>query len=71
MKIILAVDYTVLPAGMKIDKGEIDVCPICGKNGIATKIGGEVFYTHTNTITENVHGRIEFGDETCPPSRFC
>jgi len=66
MRTMLAKDYTVLPVGMKTDKGEIQVCPICGKNGVEVKIGGEVFYTHANTITENAQGELEFGDETCP-----
>jgi hypothetical protein len=65
MRIMVAKDYTVLPVGTKIERGEIRVCPICGKNGIAINIGGEVFYTHTYTITENAQGEIAFGDETC------
>jgi len=63
MRTMLAKDYTVLPVGMKTNKGEIQVCPICGKNGI------EVFYTRANTITENVQGEIELGDETCSSPR--
>ena len=66
MRTMVANDYTVLPVGTKIDRAEIQTCPICGKNGLAIGIGGEVFYAHTNTITEDARGRIEFSDETCP-----
>ena len=65
MTTVVAKDYTILPVGMKIDRGEIQVCPICCKNAVAINIGGEVFYTHKNIVTENAQGVIEFGDETC------
>jgi len=69
MRTMLAKDYTVLSVGVKTKTGEIQVCPICGKNGIEVKIGGEVFYTHAYTVTENAQGEIELGDETCSSPR--
>lgn len=69
MRTMLAKDYTILSVGMNTNKGEIQLCPICGKNGVEVKIGGEVFYTHAITITEKAPGEIEFGDETCSSAK--
>ena len=39
-------NYSALPVGMKIDDGEIVVCPECGQNGLRQVSGMKEFFTH-------------------------
>jgi hypothetical protein len=61
-------NYAILPIGEKLDKGDIQVCPHCGKHGLATEICGKTFYTHRYGIFPCVGGTGEIIDETCPAS---
>jgi hypothetical protein len=42
-------DYTGLPVGTKLEKGEIKVCPECGARGLAETSGNKEFFTHSQT----------------------
>jgi hypothetical protein len=66
-------DYTVLPVGTKLDKGEVQVCSYCRKNGLATKTNDVTFYAHRvgiakRKVVENnrLIEETEIIDETCP-----
>jgi hypothetical protein len=43
-------DYTKLPVGQKIEDGQIEKCPHCGRNGLAAKVEGKNFYTHIEAV---------------------
>jgi hypothetical protein len=35
--VIVTKDYSAMAIGTKIDRGEIQICPTCGKNALVTK----------------------------------
>jgi hypothetical protein len=57
-------DFTTLAVGEKVVRGEIRVCPKCGKNGIAMEYPSMTFYTHTETVNFSADS-VEISDETC------
>jgi hypothetical protein len=46
-------DYTRLPLGTQLEKGEIRKCPQCGKAGLAQES-----FTHTETYGLDEHGEL-------------
>jgi hypothetical protein len=60
-------DYTRLQIGEKIDNGEIQICPHCGKNGLAEQVNGKMFFTHFQAVGFNdSSGQPEMKWEWCP-----
>jgi ribosome-binding protein aMBF1 (putative translation factor) len=44
-------DYSNLSVGTKIEGGEIQVCPKCGKRGLREITDGSEWFTHTQAVT--------------------
>jgi hypothetical protein len=42
----MGIDYSALAVGEKLEDGEIEVCPHCGKNGLAKPESGMMFWNH-------------------------
>jgi hypothetical protein len=65
---MLSKDYTRLPLGATIDGGEIKLCPLCGKLGLAVERpeSGKVHYTHSQSLEFDQEGGVDFqlGDHT-------
>jgi hypothetical protein len=59
-------DYTLLEVGAKIDNGEIQLCPHCGKKGLAEEVNGMMFFTHFQAVGFNDSGLPEMKWEWCP-----
>jgi hypothetical protein len=63
-------DYTRLPIGTKLEEGEIQRCPYCGKHGYAQTISGKAYYTHSESISQTTDAdkswQIETKRESCP-----
>lgn len=59
-------DYTELEVGAKIDNGEIQTCPHCGKNGLAEEVNGKMFFTHFQAVGFDDVGLPEMKWEWCP-----
>jgi hypothetical protein len=62
-------DYTRLPIGTKLEEGEIQKCPYCGKPGYAQTINGKMYYTHSESIAQTVDAdkswKIDIKRESC------
>ena len=58
-------DYTQMAAGTKIGRGEIKICPRCGRLGLAKEINDVVFVTHSEWAAPNSKGEIEAGEDEC------
>jgi hypothetical protein len=60
-------DYTQMPIGVKIQKGDTAECPHCKKVGIVEPRNGKTFYFHRlgYRLTSN-EDIPEIIDETCP-----
>jgi hypothetical protein len=58
-------DYRVLPIGTKIDRGEIQVCPRCGKTGLRTENENMIIYTHVEGTAISTDGSPEMFDQVC------
>ena len=63
-------DYTRLPIGTKLEEGEIQRCPYCGKPGYAQTISGKTYYTHSESISQIVNAagswKIDIKRVSCP-----
>jgi hypothetical protein len=59
-------DYTLLPIGTAIARGEIQACPHCGKNGVKTTVEGITYYTHQERVGLDSTNGLHIGWETCP-----
>jgi hypothetical protein len=59
-------DYTLLQIGEKIENGEIQACPHCGKKGLAEEVNGKMFFTHFQAVGFNASGLPEMKWEWCP-----
>lgn len=63
---MLRADFTDLPIGMKVGKGEIQVCPYCGRTGLAETVEGRTWYTHRQVTELNSEGIQCLVWEQCP-----
>ena len=61
--------YTNLPLGTKVERGEIQICPHCGRRGIAENDQGAIYYIHAESLGRNAQGNMEFKWESCPAQR--
>ena len=43
--------FTLLPIGLKIENGEIQVCPYCNRRGKLEVVGGKRWYIHSETVS--------------------
>jgi hypothetical protein len=61
-------DYTSYPIGTRIEgvEGEIQICPHCGKNGLANLVDGKMVYTHSQSYEFNEHQEFTFKVKSCP-----
>ena len=59
-------DYTQLPIGTKVAKGEIQDCPHCKRRGLKETVNGKDFYTHSQWAGFNEEGHPELGWVMCP-----
>jgi predicted nucleic acid-binding Zn ribbon protein len=62
-------DYTQMPAGVTLQKGDTAECPHCKKVGVVERRDNNVFYFHRLgyklVANQSIVGII---DETCPTS---
>jgi hypothetical protein len=63
-------DYTRLPIGTKLEEGEIQTCPHCGKPGYAqTTDKNKMYYIHSESTSQTVDAdqswKIEVKRESC------
>jgi hypothetical protein len=58
-------DYTQMTAGTKVDRGEIQICPSCGRLGLTKEINEVIFVTHSAWLTPNGKGELEGGEDEC------
>jgi hypothetical protein len=63
---MITTDYTLLAIGTKIDRGEILICPDCGRPGLAEEIYGKTYFTHSQSAGVNNDGDIEMASDECP-----
>ncbi len=62
-------DYTKFPIGQKVDRGEIQICPHCGRRGVAETVNGMTFFTHSQWARINdKEPKYEIGWDMCPKS---
>jgi hypothetical protein len=70
LKTVGTTDYTRLPIGTKLEKGEIQICSYCGRPGYAQTIDGKKHYTHSEIISRTVDAdkswKIDFKWDSCP-----
>lgn len=59
-------DFTKLPVGTKLDNGEVEACPHCGRAGMVEKVDGNTFYVHSEAVGINEERKIEIKWEMCP-----
>jgi hypothetical protein len=59
-------DYTRLPIGTKIDNGEIQTCPHCGKLGLLEEVDGKKWFTHSQARGFNSKGSPQISWDMCP-----
>jgi hypothetical protein len=60
-------DFTGLDVGTTVVGGVIEVCPKCGKNGVAMKQRGGMLYKHAETTSVNsATGQSEITVKGCP-----
>ena len=64
------VDYILLPLGTEVDYSEIQLCPHCGKRGLAEKVNGDTFYTHLQVLRFDENSRPDFRWEWCPKPAY-
>jgi hypothetical protein len=59
-------DYSQFPVGTMIDKCEIQLCPHCGKTGLAERIRNTTFFMHFQAwATAGIHhGKTKW--DWCP-----
>ena len=58
-------DYTLLSIGTKIGRGEIKICPLCKRAGLARQMDEVLLFTHAEWAGVNRDGFPEIGDEEC------
>ena len=58
-------DYTDLPIGTQIDKGEIVVCPYCHRRGLKVFVNDVAFYNH-RMGSFLVGEMVQIVEESCP-----
>jgi hypothetical protein len=58
-------DYTELPIGTRIDKGEIVICPYCHRHGLKVFVNDVAFYNHRMGAFL-VGEMVQIVDESCP-----
>lgn len=63
---IIVEDYTQMPIGVKIQKGDITECPHCKKVGVIESRNEKTFYFHRLGYKLINGGPPEIIDETCP-----
>lgn len=61
-------DYTLLPIGTKIGQGEIKICPLCKKAGLAKQVDKVLFFRHAEWAGVNPDGFPELRGEECQVS---
>jgi hypothetical protein len=59
-------DYTNLPIGTKIVRGEIGACPYCDRIGLVKDVDGMIFVTHSEWVLPNKDGSLSIGEDECP-----
>jgi hypothetical protein len=59
-------DFTRLPIGTAVARGEVAVCPYCGKNGVKTKTNDIEYYTHEERVGFDSNGLLIVGWSACP-----
>jgi hypothetical protein len=62
----MGIDYTVLALGERLEDGEIEVCPHCGKNGLARQESGKMFWNHYLGGAEDNNRVTMFPMDYCP-----
>ena len=58
-------DYTKMPIGTKIARGEIMICSLCGRLGLRKQIDDVEFVTHSEWAVLGSNGEIEAGEDEC------
>lgn len=48
-------DFTALPIGLKIENGEIQVCPYCNRRGKLEVVAGKSYYLHLEILSADAH----------------
>jgi hypothetical protein len=62
-------DYTRLPIGTKIDDGEIQECPYCGRAGMVMVVGGKTYYNHKQLVGMDREDTLITQFEFCPQAK--
>ena len=58
-------DYTLLPIGTKLGRGEIKICPLCKRAGLTKQVNDVLFFTHSQWAGVGRDGYPEIGNEEC------
>jgi hypothetical protein len=58
-------DYTLVPVGTKIGGGEIKICPVCKKAGLAKQIEKVLVFIHLRWAGVTGDGFAEIRNEEC------
>ncbi len=61
-------DYTVMKIGTKTERGIVEKCPYCQKNGLHVTIYDVDWYYHTlaSYWADENHTELRVTEETCP-----
>ena len=59
-------DYTKLPIGTKVEDGTIQLCPHCGRHGVAEEVYGKTFFTHSYWRGYDQRDNPQMGWDMCP-----
>ncbi len=62
----IVTDYSNLPVGTKLGRGEIKECPYCKRIGLVRDVDGKLFVTHIEGILPNPQKLPEIIDDECP-----
>jgi len=63
-------DYTTQPIGKKIYRGEIQQCPHCGKNCLASRTNNTMFFIHKEEVVAKPNGDAEIVYQECPHQKI-
>lgn len=59
-------DFSKMPVGTKVQDGEIQICPHCGRAALLERVDDKEFFTHSQTVGINEKGGLEINWQSCP-----
>ncbi|GEM_PF-3161382 len=59
-------DYTLRAIGEKLDNGEIQICPHCGRRGLRTEVEFNEWFTHKEGMSIEGGAKMQVEWEMCP-----